>query len=120
MERFLNRRVVLAQRPQGPIQRQHFDLVTAEIGEVPDGHVVLRVILAQIATAARAVMTATTGFDQTKVGDGILCAVVGEVVATSPGGPAPGSIVTSYALWEEYAVVPAAQTLPVVPGHPLV
>jgi len=121
MERLLNRRVVLAQCPQGPIQRQHFDLVTAEIDEVPDGHVVLRVILAQIAPAARAVMTTTTtGFDQTKVGDGILCAVVGEVVATSPGGPAPGSIVTSYALWEEYAVIPAAQTLPVLPGHPLV
>ena len=53
MERLLNRRVVLAQCPQGPIQRQHFDLVTAEIDEVPDGHVVLRVILAQIAPAAR-------------------------------------------------------------------
>ena len=83
MERFLNRRIVLAQRPQGPIRRQHFDLVTTEIGEVPDGHVVLRVTLAQIAPAARAVMTTTTGFDQTKVGDGILCAVVGEVVATT-------------------------------------
>lgn len=70
--------------------RHHFELETVEIGDVPDGHVVLRVILAQIAPAARAVMTSTTGFDQTEVGDGILCAVVGEVVATSSGSPALG------------------------------
>ena len=66
--------------------------VTAEIDEIPDGHVVLRAILAQIAPAARAATTTTTGFDQTKVGDGILCAVVGEVVVTSPSGPAAGSV----------------------------
>lgn len=119
MESLKNRRVVLAERPNGKIGPQHFKMVADEIVKPPEGHVLLRVILAQIAPAARAVMTSTVGFPSTKVGDGILCAVVGEVVVTSGAAPPVGSIVTSFALWEEYAIVPAAQLLPVVPGFPL-
>ena len=119
MNRLKNRRVILAESPTGKIGTHHFKIVTDEIAEPPEGHVLLRVILAQIAPAARAVMTSTVGFPSTKVGDGILCAVVGEVIVTSPGAPPVGSIVTSFALWEEYATVPAAQVLPVVPGFPL-
>lgn len=116
----LNRRIVLAERPEGRIDRRHFRVVTTEIGEVPEGHVVLRVILAQVAPAGRAVMTNTTGLTATRVGDGILCAVVGEVITASSSGPPLGTIVMSYELWEEFAVVPAEQTFPVMPGHPLV
>jgi NADPH-dependent curcumin reductase CurA len=119
MQRLNNRRVVLTERPTGKIATHHFKMVTEEIVEPPEGHILLRVILAQIAPAARAVMTSTVGFPSTKVGDGILCAVVGEVVVTARGAPPVGSIVTSFALWEEYAIVPAAQVLPVVPNFPL-
>src|ERR1700729_1529958 len=119
MNRLKNRRVILAESPTGKIGTHHFKTVTDEIAEPPEGHVLLRVILAQIAPAARAVMTSTVGFPSTKVGDGILCAVVGEVIVTSPGAPPVGSIVTSFARWEEYATVPEAQVLPVVPGFPL-
>jgi NADPH-dependent curcumin reductase CurA len=111
---------VLAQRPKGRIQRRDFAVEDVEIRDVPDGHVVLKVSFIQIAPAARAVMTSTTGFDRTNVGDGILGAVVGDVVVTCPGGPALGTTVMSYGLWDEYAVVPAAQTLPVIEGQPLV
>ena len=70
--------------------------------------------------AARAVMTNTTGLTATRIGDGILCTVVGEVITASSSVPPVGTIVMSYGLWEEFAVVPAEQTFPVVPGHPLV
>jgi hypothetical protein len=65
---------------------------------VPGGHVVLRVILAQDAPAARAVMTSTTGFTKTRVGASIPCAVVGEVIAASSSGLSLGTIVMSWAL----------------------
>ncbi|WAJ45309.1 NADP-dependent oxidoreductase [Mycobacterium sp. Aquia_216] len=120
MNPLLSRRVVLAKRPEGPIQHHDFKFVSTTITDVPDDHVVLKVIYIQIAPAARAVMTSTTGFDQTNVGDGILCAVVGDVVVTCAGGPALGSSVMSYGFWEEYSVVPMAQALPVVAGHPLI
>lgn len=119
MKSFVSRRVVLAEIPAEKIGPQHFKMVTDQVVEPPEGHVLLRVILAQIAPAARAVMTSTVGFPATKVGDGILCAVVGEVVATSHNGPAIGSLVTSFALWEEYTTVPVAQVIPIVPGFPL-
>lgn len=91
-----------------------------EVRQVPDGHVAVKVRFIQIAPAARAVMTSTTGFDRTDVGDGILGTLVGDVVVTCPDGPALGSTVMGYGFWEEYAVVPAAQTLPVFTGQPLV
>jgi NADPH-dependent curcumin reductase CurA len=120
MTRLVNRRVVLARRPAGRIRAEDFGLDTFELGEIPPDHLVLRVLLIQIAPAARAVMTISTAFDRTDVGDGILCALVGVVVVTPAGGPAIGSLVMSYGLWEEYAVVPAAQARPVIEGHPLV
>jgi hypothetical protein len=80
---FVNRRIVLARRPAGAITRDDFTIETFKLQDVPTGHLVLRVILIQIAPAARAVMTNTTPFPQTAVGDGILCAVVGEVVAAA-------------------------------------
>jgi NADPH-dependent curcumin reductase CurA len=116
---FVNRRIVLARRPAGAITRDDFTIETFELQDVPTGHLVLRVILIQIAPAARAVMTNTTPFPQTAVGDGILCAVVGEVVASPAGGPPLGSLRSGYGLWEDYAVVPVVETLPVVPGRPL-
>jgi NADPH-dependent curcumin reductase CurA len=94
--------------------------LTIEIHDVPADHVVLRVMFIQIAPGARAVMTSTTGFDESKVGDGILCTVVGEVIISCPGGPVVGSQVMGYGFWEEYAVIPAASTLPVMAGQPLV
>ncbi len=119
MQRVVNRRVVLRRRPAGRTRTGDFGVATFELGEVPPGHLVLRVILIQIAPAARAVMTNTTPFRQTDVGDGILCALVGTVVATPVGGPALGSMMTSYGLWEEYAVVPVTRARPVIAGLPL-
>lgn len=112
--------MILARRPHGRIQRDHFQTVTVEITDIPADHIVLRVILIQVAPAARAVTTSTTAFAQTQVGDGILCTVLGEVITSCPGGPAVGAIVMSYARWEQYTVVPAAQLMPAVEGHPLV
>jgi len=109
---FVNRRIVLARRPAGGITHDDFAIETFKLEDIPTGHVVLRVILIQIAPAARAAMTNTTPFPQTAVGDGILGAIVGEVVASPVGGPPLGSLRSGYGLWEDYAVVPAGENAP--------
>jgi NADPH-dependent curcumin reductase CurA len=98
----------------------HFTSVTTEVPPLAQDQVLIRVIFAQVAPAARAVMTTTTPFAPTNPGDGILTAVVGEVLDGPPDGPAPGTIVTCYAGWEQYSMVPVSQVRPVQTEGPLV
>ena len=50
----------------------------------------------------------------------IVSAVVAEVVAGPPDGPAPGTIVSCFSGWEQYAVVPVSSIFPVRVGSPFV
>jgi N-terminal domain of oxidoreductase len=115
-----NHKIVLAERPSGTLGLHHFKSVTTEVPPLAHDQVLIRVIFSQVAPAARAVMTITTPFPPTNPGDGILTAVVGEVLDGPPDGPAPGTIVTGYAGWEQYSVVPVSQVRPVQIEGPLV
>jgi NADPH-dependent curcumin reductase CurA len=97
----------------------HFKSVTAEIPPLSPDQVLIRVIYAQVPPAARAVMTNTTAFPRTRPGEGIFTAVVGEVVDGPATGPAAGAIVTCFAGWEDYSVVPVSQVRPVRAEGPL-
>jgi NADPH-dependent curcumin reductase CurA len=114
-----NHQIVLADRPSGTLGLHHFTSVTTEVPPLAQDQVLIRVILTQVAPAARAVMTTTTPFAPTNPGDGILTAVVGEVLDGPPDGPAPGTIVTCYAGWEQYSVVPVSQVRPIQTEGPL-
>jgi NADPH-dependent curcumin reductase CurA len=111
---------VLAERPSGTLGLHHFKSVTTEVPPLAHDQVLIRVIFSQVAPAARAVMTITTPFPPTNPGDGILTAVVGEILDGPLDGPAPGTIVTGYAGWEQYSVVPVSQVRPVQIEGPLV
>ena len=115
-----NRRIVLAERPSGELGLRHFRSVTTEVPPLAPDQVLVRVIFTQVAPAARAAMTITTPFPPTRPGDGILTAVVGEVVDGPVNGPAPGTFVTCYAGWEEYSAVPFSQVRSVRTGGPLI
>jgi NADPH-dependent curcumin reductase CurA len=114
-----NHRIVLAEAPSGTLGVHHFTSVTTEIPPLSPSQVLIRVIYAQVPPAARAVMTNTTAFPRTRPGEGIFTAVVGEVVNGPTQGPTAGTIVTCFAGWEEYSVVPVAQVRPVRARGPL-
>jgi NADPH-dependent curcumin reductase CurA len=115
-----NHQVVLAESPSGELGVHHFKSVTTEIPPRGADEVLIRNVYAQVAPAARAVMTNTTHFPRTRPGDGILTTVVGEVIEGPADGPAPGTIVTCVARWEEYSTVPVSQVRPVQAGGPLI
>jgi NADPH-dependent curcumin reductase CurA len=115
----LSHQIVLAEVPSGTLGVHHFTSVTSEIPSCSPDQVLIRVIYAQVPPAARAVMTNTTAFPLTRPGEGIFTAVVGEVVDGPSAGPAAGTIVTCFAGWEDYSVVPVAQVRPVRAEGPL-
>jgi NADPH-dependent curcumin reductase CurA len=115
----LNHQIVLAEPPSGTLALHHFKPVVTEVPPLDSGQALIRVIYAQVPPAARAVMTTTTPFPPTRPGEGIFTAVVGEVVDGQADGPAPGTLVTSFAGWEEYSVVPVSQIRPVRAEGPL-
>ncbi|HJP73924.1 MAG TPA: NADP-dependent oxidoreductase [Pseudonocardiaceae bacterium] len=115
MSRWANRRVVLAEEPAGHVTPDHFTIDSGTVPSPSAGEVLVRVVYAQVAPAARAVMTTTTSFPRARPGDGIFTAVVGEVVEC-PGSELPlGTIVTGYGLWEEYLLAPVSAVRPVTP-----
>jgi NADPH-dependent curcumin reductase CurA len=115
----LNHQIVLAEVPLGTLGVHHFKSVTTEIPPLSPDQVLIRAIYAQVPPAARAVMTNTTAFPLTRPGEGIFTAVVGEVVDGPAADPAAGTIVTCFAGWEDYSVVPVAQVRPVPAEGPL-
>jgi NADPH-dependent curcumin reductase CurA len=115
----LNHQLVLAAAPSDKVGVHHFKSTITEVPTITPDQVLIRVIYAQVPPAARAVMTNTTAFPMTRSGEGIFTAVVGEVVDGPAGGPAPGSLVTCFAGWEDYSVVPAAQVRRVRTDGPL-
>jgi NADPH-dependent curcumin reductase CurA len=115
----LNHRIVLAEVPSGQLGVHHFRSVTTSVPPISADQVLIRVIYAQVPPAARAVMTNTTAFPMTQPGGGIFTAVVGEVVDGPAAGPAAGTIVTCFAGWEDYSVVPVSQVRPLRARGPL-
>jgi NADPH-dependent curcumin reductase CurA len=115
----LNHQVVLAEAPSGKLGVHHFKSVTTEVEPLDPDQVLIRVIYAQVPPAARAVMTNTTAFPMTRPGEGIFTAVVGEVIDGPAAGPSAGTLVTCFAGWEEYSIVPVSQVRPVPAAHPL-
>jgi NADPH-dependent curcumin reductase CurA len=115
----LNHQIVLAEAPSGPLGVHHFKSVTTAVPPLSPDQVLIRAIYAQVPSAARAVMTNTTAFPLTRPGEGIFTAVVGEVVDGPAAGPAAGAIVTCFAGWEDYSVVPVSQVRPVRAEGPL-
>jgi NADPH-dependent curcumin reductase CurA len=115
----LNHRIVLAEAPSGTLGLHHFRSVTTAVPPLTADQILIRVVYAQVPPAARAVMTNTTAFPMTQPGEGIFTAVVGEVVDGPASGPAAGTIVTGFAGWEEYSVVPFSQVRAVRGEGPL-
>ena len=105
-----NRQILLAERPDGPLELHHFREVTTEIGEPGPGQVMCRIVLLSIDPANRAWMQGRTYRDQLSGGEVMAGFTLGEVIA---GDLPSGTVVACEAGWQEYAVLSTAAVRPV-------
>jgi NADPH-dependent curcumin reductase CurA len=104
-----NRQILLAERPDGPLELHHFRTTTTEIGEPGPGQVLCRSVLLSIDPANRAWMQGRTYRDQISPGEVMAGFTLCEVIA---GDLPAGTIVACDAGWQEYALLSTPATRP--------
>ena len=107
----MNRQVVLADVPTGPVAVEHFTVVESRLPKPRRGEVLCRTLLASLDPVNRALMRGRTYRAALQPGDVMAAFTLSEVV----GGDtlAPGTIVSCEAGWQEYASLPADAVVPV-------
>ena len=107
----MNRRIVLAEKPQGRLSTAHFRLEEAPMPAPGPGELLVRVRMLSIDAANRAWMQAATYRDELKAGTVMAGTGVAEVIASRAEGFAPGDWISGGVGWQDHAVLPAAQAL---------
>ena len=103
-----NRRIVLANRPEGLPREQNFRLETAPIPEPGDGQVLVRVIWLSLDPYMRGRMSDAPSYSPpVAIGATMLGGGVGRVVVSGAAGLAEGDLVEGPFGWQEYAVADA-------------
>ena len=105
--------------PDEHLDSSHFELVTAESSEVPEGHVGCRVLWISIDAAQRAWFQGATYRSAIQVGDTMPAFCIGQVDESRSDDFAPGDIVTGHLGWQDYAVVDAHDLSLLTPTAPL-
>jgi NADPH-dependent curcumin reductase CurA len=104
-----SRRVILAARPDGIPQAEHFAITTAEVPELKDGEILVRNQFLSVEPAMRGWVSAVANYSQpVGIGEVMRSFASGEILASRHPGYAPGEKVTGLFGWQELAVVPAA------------
>jgi hypothetical protein len=114
-----NRQVVLDQIPKGKLGTEHFRLTEAPIPSPGEGEVLLRVRYVSLDAANRAWMLGPTYRAALKAGDVMAGGALAEVLESRSGALKPKDLVFGDTGWREYAVVPAAAMMKVMPREPL-
>ncbi len=107
MTNHINRRVVLAKRPEGELR--HGDLVMEEapVPALNDGELLIQVIWLSLDPYMRPRMSEIKGYAQPiAIGEVIVGGSLGRVIASKSNQFEIGNIVTCYTGWQEYCVVP--------------
>jgi NADPH-dependent curcumin reductase CurA len=100
-----NRKIVLASRPDGEPQPEHFKLIESEVPEPGEGQVLLKTLWLSLDPYMRGRMSAARSYAKpVEVGDVMVGGTVSEVVTSHNSGFKPGEIVLSYVGWQEYAL----------------
>jgi hypothetical protein len=114
-----NRQFVLDQLPKGKLGKEHFRLTEAPIPSPAEGEVLLRARYVSLDAANRAWMLGPTYRAALKAGDVMAGGALAEVVESRSIALKPGDLVFGDVGWREYAVVPAASMMRVMPRNPL-
>jgi NADPH-dependent curcumin reductase CurA len=101
----INRRILLASRPQGPISSDNFKLEAAPLAPLTEGQFRVRNLYLSIDPYMRGRMSDAKSYAQPQaLGEVMLGGAVGEVVESKHSGFAAGDKVTGMFGWQEYAV----------------
>jgi NADPH-dependent curcumin reductase CurA len=105
----LSRRVVLAARPDGIPQAEHFRVEAHEPTAPKPGEIVVRNQFLSVEPAMRGWVSAVANYaEPVGIGEVMRSFASGEVIASEHPGYRPGDKVTGMFGWQEVAVVPAA------------
>lgn len=112
-----HREVRLAALPNGALATGHFEVVSAPMPRPGPGQVLVRNRLMSVAAVMRPLNLADhdgSGLSQllNQVGDVMMGPAIGEVISAPGTNLAPGTLLRHYAGWREYAVLEAAEALP--------
>jgi NADPH-dependent curcumin reductase CurA len=105
MTEILNRRIVLASRPDGVPKRADFRLETMPVAQPRDGEVLLRTVWLSLDPYMRGRMSTAKSYAKpVEIGEVMVGGTVSEVVASRHPGFQVGDMVVSSAGWQEYAI----------------
>src|SRR3954463_14900899 len=107
----MNRRIVIAEIPDGPVQARPSRAVVAPIPEPGPGELLCRTLYASIDPVNRMSMAARTYRGGLAVGDVMAAFTLSELP--------DGTIVSCQAGWQEWAALPASEVVPVEVVGPL-
>jgi NADPH-dependent curcumin reductase CurA len=107
----VNRQIVVAELPTGPLEPRHFAEVVAPMPEPGPGEVLCRTLLASLDPVNRALLRGRTYRNGLAVGDVMAAFTLSELP--------DGTIVSCEAGWQEYAALPLDAVVPIVVRGPL-
>ncbi|NSX55787.1 NADP-dependent oxidoreductase [Parasulfitobacter algicola] len=101
----INRRIVLAQRPNGLPDKNTLRLETTDIPKVSSGQMLLRTVYLSLDPYMRGRMNDAKSYaEPVKIGDVMTGQVVAQVVSSDLDGFVPGDYVLSGSGWQDYAI----------------
>ena len=107
-----NRRIVLAQRPQGLPDANTLNLVEAEIPQPSDGEMLLRTSYLSLDPYMRGRMNDAKSYaEPVKIGEVMTGQVVAQVVASNLSGYEVGEYVLAGSGWQDYALSDGTNTM---------
>jgi len=102
-----NRKITLARRPIGAAELDDFTLIEEPLREPADGEVAVRIELLSVDPYQRGRMNEGRSYTENlQLGDVIVAAAVGRVMASRSDRFSVGDHVLGYLGWQEYATVP--------------
>ncbi len=102
----MNRQVILASRPAGIAQAEHFAIREAPMPEPADGQLLIRNLFLSVEPAMRGwIADAGNYAAPVAIGSVMRALAVGEVIESRHPGFAPGEIITGWFGWQLYAAV---------------
>jgi NADPH-dependent curcumin reductase CurA len=101
----INRRIVLASRPEGPVTPQNFRLESVEVGPLADGHFLVRNHWLSLDPYMRARMNEGRSYAAAQpLNETMIGGTAGEVIESRHAAFAPGDWVVASLGWQEYGV----------------
>ena len=105
----VNKQWIYAQKPEGDVGPQHFELRESETREPADGEVLVKTTLLSLDPASRAWMAGRTYRSQLEPGEVMAGWGLGEVVKSNARNYSAGDFVSGDFGWQQFATVPGRQ-----------